>query len=259
MRLNVNGYSQAPLRKEVEKHSIRSGTGKLGVRYYYYRCKNRDCHFKVPASEIESLILGRIKKISKKKEIIDAIVKQTNLNLQKELPVIKEQRTVLMSELEKTKEFAEGIINKWESLGDDESSIFIKEKLEKLGKRRKDIESGIQSLNEMIEEIERETISQEMVELALGKFNDVFQHIKPYQQKELVGMVVHKAIVGPEKLKIALYGRLPDIDAVTNASVHARSMTPVWRPQVDAFRNWLITSPEVPLLVKAIESIPRIA
>jgi len=119
----------------------RSGTGKLGVRYYYYRCKNPDCHFKVPASEIESLILGRIKKISDKKEIIDAIVKQTNLNLQKELPLIKEQRTVLMSELDKTKEFAEGIINKWESMADDETSVFIKEKLDKLGKRRKDIES----------------------------------------------------------------------------------------------------------------------
>lgn len=86
----------------------------------------------------------------------------------------------------------------------------------------------------MIEEIERENISQKMVELALGKFNDVFQHIKPYQQKELVGLVLHKAIVGPEKLKIALYGRLPEVDAVINASLDARSVTAVWRPRQDS-------------------------
>ncbi len=212
----------------------RSGTGKKGIRYYYYRCKNPNCMFKVPADEIESLITGRIKAISEKKEIIDIIVKNANQKLQKELPLLKEQRTILISELAKTKAFAEGIINKWESMADDESSVFIKEKLDKLGKRRKDIESGIQALDEMIGEIEHETICQEMVEVALGKFNDVFQHIKPYQQKELVGLVLHKAVVGPEKLKIALYGRLPEIDAVVNASVYQRSVTAVWRPRQDS-------------------------
>ena len=212
----------------------RSGTGKKGVRYYYYRCKNNKCKFKVPASDIENVVLDRIASISKRKDIVTAIIKSTNKQLQKELPQLIEQRKLLDSELNDVKDFADGIMNKWESMANEESSVFLKEKLNQLGKRRKEIESGIQSMREMIEEVERESVTQEMVMIALGKFNEVFKHIKPYQQKELVGLVLHKAIVGPDKLKIALYGRLPEVDAVVNASVYQRSEMPVWRPRQDS-------------------------
>ena len=36
---------------------------------------------------------------------------------------------------------------------------------------------------EMIEEIESKSVTQELVMLALNKFTDVFDHIQPYQQK----------------------------------------------------------------------------
>ncbi|MDH7494139.1 MAG: zinc ribbon domain-containing protein, partial [Candidatus Saccharicenans sp.] len=40
--------------KEMEG---RSGTGARGVRYYYYICKNMECKFKLPADEIEGVVL----------------------------------------------------------------------------------------------------------------------------------------------------------------------------------------------------------
>ena len=45
----------------------RSGTGAKGVRYYYYICKNKECGFKVPANEIEGVIIDRIKRLSYQK------------------------------------------------------------------------------------------------------------------------------------------------------------------------------------------------
>jgi hypothetical protein len=49
--------------------------------------------------------------------------------------------------------------------------------LDQLGKRRKEIETGIQALEEMIEEIESKSVNQELVMLALDKFTDLIDHI----------------------------------------------------------------------------------
>jgi len=52
------------------------------------------------------------------------------------------------------------IMNKWASLASEHKSLFLKDKLDQLGKRGKEIETGIQALEEMIEEIERESVTQ---------------------------------------------------------------------------------------------------
>ena len=86
-------------------------------------------------------------------------------------------------------------------------SLFLNDKLGELGNRRKEIETGIESLELMIEEIERELVSRELVMLALNKFTDVFDHIQPHKQKDLVQHVLHKAVLSNQNIKIALYGR----------------------------------------------------
>lgn len=151
------------------------------MRYYYYLCKIKECKFKVPADEIEEIILKRIKELSTKKDIMENIIKSTNEKLQKELPQLKEQKTFLQKELTEIKNFADGIMSKWAFLASEDSSLFLKDKLDQLGKRRKEIETGIQALEGMIEEIERESVTQELVMLALNKFTDIFEHIQPYQ------------------------------------------------------------------------------
>ncbi|MDQ1328837.1 MAG: hypothetical protein QG641_2123, partial [Candidatus Poribacteria bacterium] len=63
----------------------------------------------------------------------------------------------------------------------------------------------------MIEEIEQESVNQELVMLALNKFIDVFDQIQPYRQKELLKLVLHKAILAPDSIKIALYRIISNI------------------------------------------------
>ena len=57
----------------------------------------------------------------------------------------------------------------------------------------------------------------------LADFSEVFAEIKPYQQKELMRLVLHKAILGPDYLKPGLYGRPPEVRPLTEGE--ARSQT----------------------------------
>jgi len=96
----------------------------------------------VPADENEGVVLKRIRELSTKKGIMESIIKSTNEKLQKELPQLKEQKTLLQKELTEIKNFADGIMNKWASLASEDSSLFLKDKLDQLGKRRGEIEKG---------------------------------------------------------------------------------------------------------------------
>ena len=45
----------------------------------------------------------------------------------------------------------------------------------------------------------------------LTDFGEVFAEIKPHEQKEIMRLVLHKAILGPDRLKLGLYGRPPEV------------------------------------------------
>jgi len=90
-------------------------------------------------------------------------------------------------------------INKWSSIITNDSSSIVIEKLDSLGKRKKQIENGIQSLENMISDIERDAINKELVMLALNKFTEVFYHLQPYKQKELLKLVIHKSFLGKDE------------------------------------------------------------
>jgi len=206
------------------------GTGKRGLKYYYYTCKNKDCRFKVPASEIENVVLNMLKELASQKVIIEDMVKTANDKLQKELPRLKHQKTLLQKDLEEVKTSADGIIKRWTSITNDNNNFFLKEKLDQLEKRRKEIESGIQDLEQMIMEIERESLNQDLVMLALNKFSELFDNLKPYQQKDILRLILHRAYLGPTCIKIALYGRPPEIGlfAISQTQSDPRSGISAW-------------------------------
>jgi site-specific DNA recombinase len=206
-----------------------AGTGARGGKYYYYVCKNKDCRFKVPATEIESVLLSRINELSTDDEMMADIVRATNRKLQTELPQLKDQKGLLQRQLSEVNDLASGIISEWSSVATDDSTVFLRDRLDQLGKRRKDLEDGIESLGIEIRETEREVVDAELVRLALSNFTEVFDHIPPHKQKELLRLVLHKAILTEDTVKIALYGRPPEIGMVMKAS-GARCQMGDWLP-----------------------------
>jgi hypothetical protein len=205
-----------------------AGTGQKGRRYHYYVCKNPECRFKAPADEVEGLILERIGYLASDREVLSGIVATTNERLRTELPNLKEQRDLLERDLEDVKSTAEGLINEWTALANGDGAQFLKEKLDDLGKRRGQIEESLASLEIAMGEVQRDTVNQETVAQALADFSEVFAEIKPYQQKELMRLVLHKAILGPDYMKMALYGRPPAIGPLSGSE--SRFQTFDWLP-----------------------------
>jgi len=204
------------------------GTGARQVRYYYYVCKNKGCRFKLPASEVERVVLERIKELSTRNDILEGIVRRTNERLRTELPEFRERKSTLESELGKIKDTAAGIIKDREKIGGEKGEVFVRETLEELGTRREEVENGIQEVDQAIREVERESVSHRDVTRALSEFSDVFGQIPPYQQKDLVRLVVHRVELASDSMKLALYGR---VAAVGSVGEGARIGISEWLPR----------------------------
>jgi site-specific DNA recombinase len=208
-----------------------TGTGKNGRLYHYYVCKNPECRFKMPADEVEGLVLERIGYLARDGDVLAGIVAATNEKLRHELPGLRKQRDVLARDLEGVKSTADGLISEWAAVAGGDGAQFLKEKLDDLGKRRAQIEESLVSLDLAMGEVERDTVDEETVGRALADFSAVFAELKPYEQKELVGHVLHKAILGPDYMKMALYGRPPAIGPLSGS--RSRFQTFDWLPGQD--------------------------
>lgn len=205
-----------------------SAIGHLGVRYYYYTCKNHDCRYKVPAGEIEGAVLDRMKALASNETVISRIVKTANEQTCKELPQLRAQKTALEKELQKVKNTADNLMNRWAAVASDSNTGFLKEKLDTLSARRKEIETGVTELQLALEDLERNSIKDELVGKALRNFSGIFGTLKPYQQKELMNIVLHKAVIGEKDIKIALHGKVPETGHVLSDAPELRTQMPNW-------------------------------
>lgn len=211
-----------------------SAIGRKGVRYYYYVCKNRACRVKVPAGEIEGAVLERMKELSTNETVVSKIVKAANDKACKEIPQLKVQKAALEKELAKINNVADNIMNKWADVASDSNTGILKEKLDKLAERRKEMESGISEMQLALEDLERNSLSAEKVGKALQNFSVVFATLKPYQQKELMNILLHRAIIGEKSIKIALHGKLPNAGLGLSDASELRTQTPNWLPRQDS-------------------------
>jgi len=215
------------------------GTGKKNVRYYYYHCIN--CKFKMPADEVERVVIEQIKYLSTNDDVVKTMISDANTELQKELPQLKCQRDALQKRRDEIKAQADGIMVKWTAMATSDNSIFLREKLDELAKERKDTEAGLLMLDAQITDIQRDAISQEDVMTALGKSSKLFESLPPYQKKEIVRLIMKKAVLGPKSIKIALIGKYPNAGLLCDETPDGqlRCQTSIWLPQMDEFCNWL--------------------
>ena len=56
--------------------------------------------------------------------------------------------------------FDHRIMNKWATMASEHKSLFLKDKLDQLGKKSKETETGILALQEMLEGILTESVAQ---------------------------------------------------------------------------------------------------
>ena len=81
--------------------------------------------------------------------------------------------------------------------------------------RRGQLEISLDEAALLCDGVEREAVNDQLVAEALANFTDVFEHIPPYKQKELIRLVLHKAIASSEGIDLTLYGKPPQLSDMT--------------------------------------------
>ena len=67
----------------------RSGTGRLGTKYFYYVCKRKECSLLVGADEIEGAVLDRLRHLASDGPLLDQLTEETNTRLRREKPGLR--------------------------------------------------------------------------------------------------------------------------------------------------------------------------
>ena len=216
-----------------------SGTNGRGTTYYYYACRNAECRFRVPAEEIERVVLGRMAELARREDILEEIVAATNVRLRKELPDLKGQKAQFEKETARVRDLADRLLGDAGRLATNENRTLLKGKLDELAGRLKELEGGLEDVEFAIGEIERESVSKDLVRRALGNIGDVIGRANPYQQKRLLGLALHQAVVSGNRIELALRGNPPEFLATEPEKAMAQRMV------FSAPSKWLRTLNEI--------------
>jgi hypothetical protein len=157
----------------------RSGTGRLGTKYFYYACRNKECNLKIAADEIETAVLERIQQIASDGPILQLLTKETNVRLLKQKPELERQKQVLEKSLNDVKNQADKLIDLWTNSDEKGSNSFIKEKLNNLAQRRTELENGMVEIDQALQQIQEKALDAGVVRNALSRIDEVIASLNP--------------------------------------------------------------------------------
>jgi site-specific DNA recombinase len=210
----------------------RSGTGRLGVRYYYYVCRGPDCGLRVAADEIEGAVLNRIQELATNGGLLERLTEETNRRMASQKPGLSAKRRALQRSLDAVKAEADKVLGEWSALEEQAGRVFVTDKLADLARRRTDLERGIAEVDAALKQVEREQVTADAVRSALSEFDEVYACLTPFERKELVRLVLRRAEVGDRQVVLELYGTLTPKTAM--AQSRSRSEPPNWLPGQDS-------------------------
>ncbi|MFQ6027289.1 MAG: recombinase family protein [Dehalococcoidia bacterium] len=99
-----------------EKMDGESATGRLGTKYFYYRCSNQDCQMRAAAQAVEEAIVDRLQLLAEDPELLDRLTTETNKKLQQGRPKLERQQTALEKDLKEVKGMADKLLTELVSL-----------------------------------------------------------------------------------------------------------------------------------------------
>jgi site-specific DNA recombinase len=182
----------------------RSGTGRLGQRYYYYACKNRDCNLRVVADEIEDAVLDRIGVLAREEGLLRDIVAATNQRLQRQRPSLIRRRRAHQRDLKAVKAETDRLLLGWSSFHGTEAQTAATTKLGELSDRRSQLDLALAEVDDALRAVERTNVDAEIVRIALDQIRRVYDHLKPFEQQELVRLVLQRAEVSEHRLLLEI-------------------------------------------------------
>ena len=210
----------------------RSGTGRLGVRYYYYVCKGPECGLRVIADEVEGAVIERIGELASAPDVLSRLVDETNRRMTRQKPALVKQRRSHEKSLEEVKDQADALLTQWSAKGLDSGRDFVMDKLAELGRRRGELEHALRETDSALERLDSESVSADTIRATMTRFSEVYDALTPFERKELVRLVLDRVEVGDRQITLDIYPLAAPALAAANG--HSRSEEPNWLPGQDS-------------------------
>ena len=209
----------------------RSGTGRLGIKYFYYGCPNKECSVRISADEIEAAVLERIKYLAGDGAILEKLTQETNTRLLKQKPELEKQKQGLQKTLEEVVGQANNLLEHWDGLDAQAGGGFVKEKLNTLAKRRTELETGITEVDEALRQITEQSVDAETVKSALANISEIYEQLKPFERRELIGLILKSAEVSEKEIILEIYALGEQIISPESVKQSEKvRLPPIWLP-----------------------------
>ncbi len=219
----------------------RSGTGRLGIKYFYYGCPNKECGIRISADEIEAAVLNRIKYLASDGAILEKLTQETNMRLLKQKPELEKQKQGLQKTLEEVIGQANNLLEHWSAMDAQAGGGFVKEKLNNLAKRRTELETGITEVDEALRQITEQSVDAETVKSALTNISEIYEQLKPFERRELIGLILKSAEVNEKEIILEIYALGEQILSPESVKQSEKvRLPPIWLPLLDLFSNYKV-------------------
>ncbi|MFQ6028916.1 MAG: recombinase family protein [Dehalococcoidia bacterium] len=221
-----------------EKMDGESATGRLGTKYFYYRCSNQDCQMRAAAQGVEEAIVDRLQLMAQDPDLLDRLTTETNGKLQQGKPQLEQQAAGLERDLKDVKARADKLLTEMVTMDQQTGQSFIKDKLNELGQRQLDLAQGLAEVQRERNALDREAVDVEQLRATLGQVKGLYGALQPYQQKELMQRILQRAEVNEREITLEVYAltgaELPGKVAAEGAVVR---MPPDWLPSPVSHRT----------------------
>ena len=101
---------------------------------------------------------------------------------------------------------AGSLLTEWSAVTADHGKRFVTEKLTELAERRAALERGVAELEQQLARVQDKAVTAAVVRAALSQVQQVYACLKPYEQRELVRLVLHRAAVHVRELVLEING-----------------------------------------------------
>jgi site-specific DNA recombinase len=232
----------------------RYGTGRLGTKYFYYVCRNKECNLRVSANKIEQAVLERLKYLAGSDDALNQLTEEANKRLLEQKPVLEKQKQELLGSISEIKSQANKLL---ENLCDVEKSggiEFVKDKLAELSRSRGNVETRIAEVEESLRQINDKTVETETIKKALVRINEVYDQLKPLEQSDLMGVVLKNAKVNKREIVLEIYALNDVVGLYENDEPDEKVCSlPDWLPESVAQRTSSVLIDRFPYYVQAWE------
>ncbi|MCX5999629.1 MAG: recombinase family protein [Chloroflexi bacterium] len=183
----------------------RCGTGRLGIRYFDYVCQKKECSLHVAADEVEGAVLDRIRQLASDGDLLQRLTAEANTRLLRQKPSLEKRRQGLLKSLAEVKAQADRLLDRWSGLEEHAGNSFVTEKLNDLAHRRADLEAGLLEVEQALRQVQEQAVTVDVVRHALARIDEVYGQLRPFEQRELMGLVLKQAKVNEREIVLEIY------------------------------------------------------